>query len=92
MSGWKNEGLFEITQWNLPQRYSYKSISRLPFPIERIESAVTFAPKENGTQIAFESQFRLVGILKFAECLFSKLAKKGDGDNFDTSKRLLEGS
>jgi hypothetical protein len=55
MSGWKNEGLFEITQWNLPQRYSYKSISRLPFPIERIESAVTFAPKENGTQIAFDA-------------------------------------
>jgi uncharacterized protein YndB with AHSA1/START domain len=90
MSGGKNEGLFEITQWDPPQRYSYKSISKLPFPIERIESAVTLAPKENGTQITFESQFGLVGILKFAEGMFSKLAKKGDGDNFDTAKRLLE--
>lgn len=90
MSGGKNEGLFEITQWDPPQRYSYKSISRLPFPIESIESAVTFAPKENGTQITFESQFGLVGILKFAEGMFSKLAKKGDGDNFETAKRLIE--
>lgn len=90
MSGGKNEGLFEITQWDPPKRYSYKSISRLPFPIESIESAVTLAPKENGTQITFESQFGLVGLLKFAESLFSKLAKKGDGDNFETAKRLIE--
>ena len=90
MSGGKNEGLFEITQWDPPQRYSYKSLSSLPFPIESIESAVTFAQKENGTQITFESQFGLVGILKFAEGMFSKLATKGDGDNFDTAKRLLE--
>lgn len=90
MSGGKNEGLFEITQWDPPQRFSYKSISRVPFPLESIESAVTLAPKENGTQITFNSQFGLVSILKFAEGMFSKLATKGDGDNFDTAKRLLE--
>ncbi len=86
----KNEGLFEITQWTPPHRYSYKSISGLPFPIESIESAVILAPKENGTQITFESQFGLVGLLKFAEGMFSKLAAKGDGDNFETAKRLIE--
>jgi uncharacterized protein YndB with AHSA1/START domain len=90
MSGGKNEGLFEITQWEPPHRYGYKSISGLPFPIESIESTVTLAPKENGTQITFESQFGLAGILKFAEGMFRKLAEKGDGDNFDTAKRLLE--
>jgi hypothetical protein len=90
ISGRDKEGLFEITQWDPPQRYSYKSISRLPFPMEIIESAVTLAPKGNGTQITFESQFGLVGILKFAEGMFSKLAAKGDGGNFDTAKRLLE--
>jgi hypothetical protein len=90
MSGGKDQGLFEITQWDPPQSYSYKSISRLPFPIESIESAVTLAPKEKGTQITLESQFGLVGILKFAEGMFSKLATKGDGDNFDTAERLLE--
>jgi hypothetical protein len=90
MSGEKDEGLFEITQWDPPQRYGYRSISSLPFPIERIESTVTLAPKENGTQITFESQFGLVGMLKFAEGMFRKLAEKGDGNNFDTAKRLLE--
>jgi hypothetical protein len=90
MSGGKNEGLFEITQWDSPQRYSYKSISKLPFPMEKIGSAITLAPKENGTKITFEGHFSLVGILKFAEGMFSKLATKGDGDNFDTAKRLLE--
>ena len=90
MSGKENEGLFEITQWNPPHRYGYKSISGLPFPIERIESKVTLTPKENGTQITFESQFGLAGILKFAEGMFKKLAEKGDGNNFDTAKHLLE--
>ena len=90
MSGGKNEGVFEITQWNPPHRYSYKSISKLPFPIERIESTVTLAPKENGTQLTFESQFGLVGVLKVTEGMFRKLAEKGDGNNFDTAKRLLE--
>jgi len=90
MSGKENEGLFEITQWSPPHHYSYKSISGLPFPIESIESAVTLAPKENGTQLTFESQFGLVGVLEFAEGMFRKLAEKGDGNNFDTAKRFLE--
>lgn len=92
MPGGKNEGLFEITQWDPPQRYGYKSISSLPFPIESIESTVTLVSKENGTQIIFESQFALVGVLKVAEGMFRKLAEKGDGNNFDTAKRLLEAS
>jgi len=92
MSGKENEGLFEITQWNPPHGYGYKSVSRLPFPIERIESAVKLAPKENGTQLTFESQFGLVGILKVAEGMFRKLAEKGDQSNFETAKRLLEAS
>jgi uncharacterized protein YndB with AHSA1/START domain len=90
MSGGKNEGLFEITQWDPPHRYCYKSISKLPFPIESIESAVTLLPKENNTQLTFESQFGIAGILKFADGMFGKLAEKGDGSNFETVKRLLE--
>jgi len=90
MSGKENEGLFEITQWRPPYNYSYKSISKLPFPIESIQSTVTLASRENGTQLNFESQFGLVGVLKFAEGMFKKLAEKGDGNNFDAAKRLLE--
>jgi len=90
MSGKENEGLFEVTQWSPPHNYSYKSISRLPFPIESIESTIALSPKGNGTQLTFESQFGLAGVLKFAEGMFKKLAEKGDGNNFDTAKRLLE--
>ena len=90
MSGGKNEGLFEITQWDPPHRYCYKSISKLPFPIKSIESAVTLAPKENGTQLIFESQFGIAGILKFADGMFGKLAEKGDRSNFEIVKQLLE--
>jgi uncharacterized protein YndB with AHSA1/START domain len=89
MPGGKKEGLFEITQWDPPHRYSYKSV-RLAFPLESIESAVTLAPQEKGTQLTFESQFGIAGILKFAEGMFGKLSEKGDGSNFETAKRLLE--
>ena len=89
MPGGKKEGLFKIIHWDPPNHYRYKSI-RLAFPIESIESAITLAPKENGTQLTFESQFGIVGILKFAEGMFGKLAEKGDGSNLDTAKRILE--
>ncbi len=89
MPGGKKEGLFEITQWDPPHRYSYKSI-RLAFPIESIESAIMLAPKENGTQLTFESQFELVGTLKFAEGFFTRMGEKQDRKNFETAKRLLE--
>jgi hypothetical protein len=90
VSGKENEGLFEITQWSPPHRCGYKSISKLPFPIESIESVITLVPTKNGTQLTFESQFGLAGVLKFAEGIFKKLAENGDGKNFDTAKRILE--
>jgi uncharacterized protein YndB with AHSA1/START domain len=89
MPGGKKEGLFEITQWDPPYSYSYKSI-RLAFPIESIQSAITLVPNENGTQLTFESQFGIAGVLKFAESMFGKLSEKGDRRNFETAKHLLE--
>ncbi len=55
-----------------------------------MESTITLKPKNDGTQVTFESQFELVGALKFAEGFFVKLGKKQDGKNFDIAKRLLE--
>jgi hypothetical protein len=83
------EGLFEITQWDPPNRYGYKTNMRI-FPSEGFGSVITLAPKENGTQLTFESQFELIGGLKFAEGFFAKMGEKGDGKNFETAKRLLE--
>ena len=89
MLGSKKEVLFEITQWDPPNRYGYKTSMRI-FPIEGFESAITLAPKDNGTQLTFESQFRITGVLKFAEGFFARMGEKGDGKNFETAKRLLE--
>ncbi len=87
--GSKKEGLFEIVRWDRPNLYSYKMNARA-FPIERLESTITLEQKYNGTQVTFESQFEIVGVLKFAEGIFAKMGEKQDGSNFDTAKRLLE--
>jgi carbon monoxide dehydrogenase subunit G len=88
MLGGKTEGLFEITHWDPPNRYSYKSI-KLSFP-GSIESLFTLAPKENGTQVTFEAQIATTGLFKLAEGMLGKQAEKGDGSNIDTAKQLLE--
>jgi hypothetical protein len=89
MPGGKKQALFEINQWDPPSRYGYKANMRV-FPIGNIESVITLAPEENGTQLTFESRFGMVGVLKFAEGFFARMAETQDGRNFDTAKRLLE--
>ncbi|MBZ0298307.1 MAG: SRPBCC family protein [Anaerolineae bacterium] len=87
--GSRKEGLFEIVQWDCPNCYSYKMNARA-FPIERMESTITLRPKNDGTQVNFESQFELVSALKFAEGFFAKVGEKQDGKNFNVAKGLLE--
>jgi uncharacterized protein YndB with AHSA1/START domain len=87
--GSKKEGLFEILQWDRPNCYSYKMNQRA-FPLERMETAITLSPKNNGTQVTFESHFELVRILKFAEGFFANMGKKQDGSNFEIAKKILE--
>ena len=69
--------------------YNYKMNTRA-FPIERLESTITLAPKNNCTQVTFENQFEIVGVLKFAEGFFAKMGEKQDGRNFDIAKQILE--
>ncbi len=88
MLGGKTEGLFEITHWDPPHRYSYKSV-KLAFP-GTIESSVTLASNENGTQVTFEARLAITGIAKIAEGLLGKQAEKQDGGNIETAKQLLE--
>lgn len=87
--GRNSETVFEITSWDPPNRYSYRSIN-IPPPAESIESVITLAPKENGTQLTFDAQLGAVGFFKFAEVMLGKMAERGDGDNIDTLKQLLE--
>ena len=89
MLGSKKEGSFEIVRWDRPNLYSYKMNQRV-FPIERLESIITLEPINNGTQVTFESQFEIVGVLKFAEGFFTRMGEKQDGRNFEIAKQILE--
>ena len=89
MPGGKKTGLFAITQWDPPHRYGYRSLE-IAFPFKAIESTITLAPRDGGTQVTFEAQFALTGLLSLVEGLFVGAAEKGDGANLATAKRLLE--
>lgn len=89
MLGSKKEGSFEIVRWDRPNLYSYKMNTRA-FPIERLGSTITLEEKNHGTQVTFESQFEIVGGLKFAEGFFARMGEKQDGRNFEIAKQILE--
>ena len=90
MFGRTSETLFEITSWDPPNRYGYRSVN-ISSPVESIESVISLAPMENGTQMTFEAHLAASGLFKLIEGMFGKLAEKTDGKNIDTAKQLLEG-
>ena len=89
MPGGKKEGQFEITNWDPPNRYGYKTSARVG-PVESIEAVITLASKENSTQLSIESQSKLAGVPKFADGFVARMSKKENETNFGNAKRLLE--
>jgi hypothetical protein len=87
--GSEKEGLFEIVQWNRPNRYSYKVKERM-FLFEHAETTIMLKPKGNGTEATCEYKFEIVSRLKFAEGLVARMGKKRIESNFNTAKRFLE--
>jgi carbon monoxide dehydrogenase subunit G len=87
--GANKDGWFEIIQWDKPNRYSYKVKERM-FLFERAETAITLKPKNDGTEAIYETQFEVVGRLKFAGGIVARMGKKRVEGNLDTAKRLLE--
>ena len=86
--GGKAEYLLEITRWDPPNLYSYKSV-KIPFP-GSIESSYMLASKDNGTQVTWEVQIATAGLLKIVESMLGKQAEKVEGSNLDLAKQLLE--
>ena len=87
--GSEKDGWFEIVQWNRPDHYSYKVKERM-FLFEHAETIFTLKPKDNGTEVTYESQFEIVGTLKFAERFAARMGKKRVESNLNAAKRLLE--
>ena len=87
--GSEKDGFFEIVRWNRPNGYSYKVKERM-FLFEHAETIFTLKPKDNGTEVTYEAQFEIVGILKFAEGFAARMGKKRVESNLNAAKRLLE--
>ena len=84
--GRKVESSVEITVWNPPNEYGYKSTSG-PFPFEVTNK---FEPKENGTQLNAHISGEVSGWLKMAGGLVRKQTEKQGDIDAEALKRLLE--
>lgn len=84
----KSGNTFEITHWDLSNRYSYESV-KLSIP-GSIKSSYMLAPKESGTQLTFEAQLEAAGMFRLMESLLGKQAEKSDGSAIEALKQLLE--
>jgi hypothetical protein len=87
--GRNSESVFAITSWNPPNLYSYKA-SKLPFPVDNIETIFSLTAKENGTQVICDAQIETVRAFQFIEKSIGKQAEKQDRINLENAKQLLE--
>jgi carbon monoxide dehydrogenase subunit G len=84
--GRKIESTNEITSWDPPNKYGYKSIGgSIPF-----ETTYTFESSENGTKLSVYAQLEIGGFFKIAEGLAGKQAKKQLDADFEALRLYLE--
>ena len=84
--GRKIESTNEITKWDPPNQYGYKSVGgSIPF-----DTTYTLESSENGTQLSVYAQLEIGGFFKMAEGLAGRQAKKQLDDDFEALKQFLE--
>ena len=84
--GLKMGSTAEITSWDPPNQYSFKSVSGgLTF-----EATRRFESKENGTQLTVNAQGEFSGLLKIVEGPLGKQSVKQVDADFDALKLVLE--
>jgi hypothetical protein len=84
--GRKIDNTNEVTVWDPPNQYAFKSISG-PIPVEFTQK---FAAKENGTQLTVNAKAELGGFFKLAEGLVEKQAEKQMDTDFSALKLVME--
>lgn len=84
--GRKVESTEEITLWDPPNQFGFKSVSG-PVPFE---ATIEFESKENGTQLTLKGQAEAGGFFKIAEGLVGRQTEKLTDTNFNALKALLE--
>jgi uncharacterized protein YndB with AHSA1/START domain len=88
-AGKQTEMPIEITQWDVPNRYSYKMLT-VPFPMKAMAHSFRLEPENGGTRVTQVGEFETVGILRFATGWIGKFATKMNGNELQTLKQLLE--
>lgn len=84
--GRKMESTSEVTIWDPPNQFGWKSTSGpVPFDLR-----LKLEPKENGTQVTFGGQAELGGFFKLAEGLAGKQMEKQVYADFENLKTVLE--
>jgi carbon monoxide dehydrogenase subunit G len=80
------ESTSEVTFWDPPNQYGWKSVSS-PVPYEL---SIKFDPQENGTRVTLNGQAELGGFFKLAEGLAGKQMEKQMDADFKALKDFME--
>ena len=85
--GQKMEMKSEVTVWDPPTRYEYKTIDS---PVS-VHGGFSFTPKDGGTQVGFFAEGEFGGVLKIAEGMMKSQMDKQMDDTMQALKKALEG-
>ena len=86
MLGQKMEMKSEVTAWEPPARYEYKTVDA---PIS-LHGGFTFTPKDGGTQVGFFAEGEFGGVLKIAEGMMKSQMDKQTDETLNALKKALE--
>lgn len=84
--GRKVESRAEITMWDPPNKYAFKSVGG-NFPARY---TLIFEPIDNGTRLTSRGEIEFKGIFKIVEWIFGKQIKTQAQSDFDKLKILLK--
>ena len=86
MLGQKMEMKSEVTAWEPPSRYEYKTVDA---PIS-MHGGFSFTPKDGGTQVGFFAEGEFGGVLKIAEGMMKSQMDKQTDETLNALKKALE--
>jgi hypothetical protein len=84
--GRKTESPYKVTEYELNSHYTTETTSGSFQTKERF----TFESVEGGTKLSVEGQVEASGLLKIAEPVLARMARRQSATDFQTMKDLLE--
>ena len=84
--GRKTESPYKVTEYKLNSRYTTETTSGSFQTTERF----TFESVEGGTKLSVEGQVEASGLLRVAEPVLARMARRQSATDFQTMKDLLE--